>query len=122
MYSLRSYFRASLALALGGLLLTGSLRAESYSWKNVTIGGGGLVSGVIYHPTTPNLMYARTDVGGAYRWEESGGFWVPLNDDIGGLNNEFMTEGVLSLALDPVNDQRVYLATGQYVASWAPFS
>jgi hypothetical protein len=103
-------------------LLTGSSRAESYSWKNVTIGGGGLVSGVIYHPTTPNLMYARTDVGGAYRWEESGGFWVPLNDDIGGLNNEFMTEGVLSLALDPVNDQRVYLATGQYVASWAPFS
>jgi hypothetical protein len=120
MYSFRKLLCASLAIAMGGLLSAVPARAEDYSWKTVTIGGGGLVSGVVYHPTTPNLMYARTDVGGAYRWDEAGGFWIALNDDIGGLNNAFMDQGVLSIALDPVNDKRVYLAVGQYVQWWAP--
>src|SRR4051794_6816232 len=38
-----------------------------YRWKNVVVLGGGFVSGVVFGPTgTP---YARTDVGGAYRFE-----------------------------------------------------
>lgn len=111
-----------LALALGASL-TGSLtRAESYSYENVAIKGGGFVTGVLFHPTTPDLFYARTDVGGAYRWNAATNSWVALNDDIGGLNNEFMNQGVVSFAVDPVNPQRIYLATGQYLASWAPYA
>ena len=121
MKPLSNFLRVAFAFGLGALAAPlVSAQTESYSWKTVTLGGGGLVSGIIFHPTTPNLIYARTDVGGAYRWEESGSFWVALNDDIGGLNNEFMGLGVLSMAVDPVNDQRLYLATGQYTASWAP--
>ena len=93
----------------------------AYTWRNVAIGGGGYVTGVVYHPSEPNLRYARTDVGGAYRWSPASG-WMPLNDNIGGLDNEFMTLGVLSLALDPADPDRVYLACGQYLASWAPFA
>lgn len=108
------------ALAAAAFLSPARLRADSYTWRNVAIGGGGFVTGVVFHPTARDLVYARTDVGGAYRWNAATQSWIALNDDIGGLNNEFMNQGVLSLALDPANPRRVYLATGQYTQWWAP--
>lgn len=94
--------------------------AAPYSWRNAVIGGGGYVTGVEYHPRQAGLAYARTDVGGAYRREKPDGPWIALNDAIGGTDNKFMQLGVLSLALDPADAQRVYLACGQYSAWWAP--
>jgi hypothetical protein len=109
-----------LAFAAAALTPSAWTQAQPYDWKNVEIRGGGFVTGVVFHPSVPDLVYARTDVGGAYRWDAATGRWIALNDDIGGLNNEFMTQGVLSLALDPTNPHRVYLATGQYTQWWAP--
>jgi beta-glucosidase len=43
--------------------------AEPYAWNNVPIGGSGFVSGIITSKTEKDLIYARTDVGGAYRWD-----------------------------------------------------
>ena len=43
--------------------------AAQYAWDNVSIGGSGFVSGLITSKTEPGLIYARTDVGGAYRWD-----------------------------------------------------
>ncbi len=88
--------------------------AQSYAWRNVEIGGGGFVTGIVFHPSTPNLVYARTDVGGAYRLDPVTSRWIALNDDIGGLNNEFQHLGVLSIGVDPSDANKLYLATGQY--------
>lgn len=88
-----------------------------YRWENVPIEGGGFVTGLVYHPIERDLFYARTDVGGAYRWDETKQHWVALNDAIGAAQAEL--HGVLSLALDRSDPNRVYLAAGSYTQGWA---
>ncbi|WP_347158404.1 xyloglucanase [Pontibacter chitinilyticus] len=89
----------------------------SYVWQNVQIQGGGFVSGLIFNPAEKDLLYARTDVGGAYRWDAATSTWIPLTDQLG--RSEQDNTGVLSLATDPTDPNRVYLATGLYTQSWA---
>ena len=57
-----------------------SFAADQYKWNNVIIGGGGFVSGIVACPTMQNLIFAKTDVGGAYRWIEETQSWKPLTD------------------------------------------
>ena len=95
-----------------------AVTTDAYSWKNVRIDGGGFVDGVVFNRTEKNLIYARTDIGGAYRWNESGQNWVPLLDWVGQDNWGY--NGVLSLATDPVDTKRVYAAVGMYTNSWDP--
>ena len=40
-------------------------------------------AGLIYHPISPNVLYARTDVGGAYRWNQASSSWTPMTDGVG---------------------------------------
>ncbi len=84
--------------------------SEPYQWRNVSIGGGGFVTGLIAHPRAKNLIYARTDVGGAYRWDENSQHWIPITDSFGLAD----FTGIESLALDPNDTNRVYLAAGIY--------
>lgn len=86
--------------------------AQPYLWRNVVMGGGGFVTGIIMHPHEPGLIYARTDVGGAYRWDAPEQKWVPITDWIGPADNNLT--GIESIALDPRDPQRVYLAAGTY--------
>ena len=82
--SFRKEILASLCLLLVIFLSPGykakAQTTENYDWKNVAIGGGGFVSAIITSKTEQNLVYARTDVGGAYRWNASTSSWVPLLD------------------------------------------
>ncbi|MHA5047224.1 cellulose binding domain-containing protein [Streptomyces sp. SD15] len=119
---------AVLALAAG--LLAGSppalaastpkaaLAADTYTWKNARIDGGGFVPGIVFNRSEKNLAYARTDIGGAYRWAESTKTWTPLLDSIGW--NDWGHTGVVSLASDSVDPNKVYAAVGTYTNSWDP--
>ncbi len=84
----------------------------AYRWNNVAIGGGGFVTGLVFHPAEKGLAYARTDVGGAYRWDAAGKRWVALTDWIGA--EDVNLTGIESLAIDPSDPERVYLAAGTY--------
>jgi hypothetical protein len=79
----------------------------SYSWKNVKMNGMGFVTGLEIHPTSPNLVYIRTDVGGIFRWNESNSSWLPLSDRFSTLENG---QSVESLALDAKQPNVVYFA------------
>ncbi|WP_062644037.1 cellulose binding domain-containing protein [Streptomyces maremycinicus] len=92
--------------------------AESYTWRNARIDGGGFVPGIVFNRKEKNLAYARTDIGGAYRWQESSKTWTPLLDSVGW--DDWGHTGVVSLASDSVDPNRVYAAVGTYTNSWDP--
>lgn len=87
--------------------------APSTGWTTVKMGGGGYVPGVIYHPTVANLRYARTDIGGAYRWDNGKSIWTALTDAFGRPDGS--QEGAESMAVDPTDASKVYMTTSQYV-------
>ncbi len=60
-----------------------SITADTYTWKNARIDGGGFVPGIVFNRKERNLAYARTDIGGAYRWQQSSKTWTPLLDSVG---------------------------------------
>lgn len=88
---------------------------SAYRWRNVTVGAGGFAPNLVFSPIEPRLAYLRTDMGGAYRWDEPARRWIPLQD--GMAEGSYM--GVESIAADPVDRDRIYLAAGMYRAGAA---
>lgn len=92
MERLRHACAAVLPLLLFGCSETGTHEAPSslgvarsavtqaYTWKNVEIVGGGFVPGIAYSRAEANLVYARTDIGSAYRLDATTARWIPLLD------------------------------------------
>lgn len=108
------------ALAAFSLAPVTALSAQttqpSYTWKNVRIVAGGYVDGIIAHPLQPGLFYARTDVGGAYRYVAARSKWVPLNDWTSPADSNWM--GVESIAIDPNDVNMLFMVTGLYTPWW----
>ncbi|MGX9885010.1 cellulose binding domain-containing protein [Streptomyces sp. NPDC002276] len=95
-----------------------ALAADTYTWHNARIDGGGFVPGIVFNRKEKNLAYARTDIGGAYRWQEATKTWTPLLDSVGW--DDWGHTGVVSLASDSVDPDKVYAAVGTYTNSWDP--
>ncbi len=87
------------------MVQTYSQNSLDYDWENVKIGGGGYVTGIKVHPQDPNIMYLRTDVGGAYRWN-------PIKNEVEQMINfrNGNYYGVAGIGLHPTNKTIVYLA------------
>ncbi|MEV0449739.1 RICIN domain-containing protein [Streptomyces sp. NPDC050600] len=88
-----------------------------YVWNNAQVVGGGYVTGLVFNPREKGLLYARTDMGGAYRWDTAAEQWIPLTDGLG--EKDWNLLGIDALATDPVDPDRLYLATGTYTNDWA---
>ncbi len=91
---------------------------NSYSWQNVKIGGGGYITGLVIHPTEKNLIYIRTDIGGAYRLDYQKQKWIPLMEMFG--SDDFRLYKIESIAVDPTDPNKIYAATGLSSDQWAP--
>lgn len=77
------------------------------------IGGGGFVAGMDVSPAEKGLMYCRTDVSGAYRWDPKTATWVQV------VTSDSMPPsyvgygryaGVLSLVSAPSDPNVAYMA------------
>ncbi|ORY58433.1 family 74 glycoside hydrolase [Pseudomassariella vexata] len=91
----------------------------AFTWQNVKIGGGGgFVPGIVFHPKTAGVAYARTDIGGLYRLN-SDDSWTAVTDSIAD-NTGWHNWGIDALALDPQDDKKVYAAVGMYTNDWDP--
>lgn len=114
----RSLCVALLASALATTVYAADTKAVPYTWKSVQMVGGGFVDGIIFHPKAKGVRYARTDMGGAYRWNDTARRWEPILDWVGYKDLNLM--GVESIAVDPGDDNRVYLACGTYTNPTTP--
>jgi photosystem II stability/assembly factor-like uncharacterized protein len=113
-------FRAILIVIVCGALCAGAQapQQQAYALKSVQIVGGGFVDGIIFHPGAPGVRYARTDMGGAYRWDDLEHQWQPMLDWVPYKDLNLM--GVESIAVDPSDAKRVYLACGTYTNERTP--
>ncbi|MFJ4841010.1 1,4-beta-glucanase [Streptomyces sp. NPDC088746] len=92
-------------------------KTQPHRWRTAAIGGTGFVTGILFHPAVRGLAYARTDIGGAYRWDDRRSRWTALVDHIGWDDWNLM--GVEAMAVDPAHPDRLYLALGTYTQAYA---
>jgi xyloglucan-specific exo-beta-1,4-glucanase len=107
-----SWVGSALAALVSLAPATQAATTDAFHWGNVAIGGGGFVSAVLPSYVEKNLFYVRTDVGGAYRWNESDKKWIPLNDWIGA--DELGLWGIEAMAVDPKTPGKVYAMAGTF--------
>lgn len=109
------------AVAVALALLAGSAGAQQtkdgapypgapYRWDSVAIGGGGFVTAVVPARAAPGVAYARTDVGGAYRWDPHRKRWTALLDWVPEGRTGLL--GIDALAVDPHDADNLWLLAG----------
>ena len=87
---------------------------NAYTWDRVAVGGGGFATGILFHPRNGNILYARVDVAGPFRWDGPAKKWINLGDSL--PTNSPYLRGCDGLAVDPGDQtaQVVYAVFGQY--------
>lgn len=102
-------------LVFSALLLCPKAQADTYSWSRVAIGGGGNIPQLLIHPKVKDVLYARGDVEGLFRWDAVHNRWVQLLDWLS--TNDTAIMGCEGIAVDP-NDTSgniVYASFGQFL-------
>lgn len=122
---------ASLSATLVLLLPQGRAAdlSKGYEWNPMKIGGGGWVVGLSASPAEKGLIYARTDVSGAYRWDPAKSVWKQVvtsssmpNDSVGygrylGVDSIVGAPGDANVAYMVLGSQPYALTAGQVFRS-----
>lgn len=81
-----------------------------YQYRNLPIPGGGYVTGFVYSQRERDVLYARTDIGGTYRFDAEKQCWVSL---IPHVTMEDLSETFpIALAIDEERPGSLYIACG----------
>ncbi|NLB64551.1 MAG: exo-alpha-sialidase [Fibrobacter sp.] len=96
------------------LFFTASLKGKALSTEQtfgyVKIGGGGYICSIIESDNEQNVFYAKSDVGGIYKWDELSKSWVPLFSWVSHEETTFL--GTESFAVDPNSPNIIYAMAG----------
>lgn len=73
---------AALPILTGGAGVSGASAQTPapYVWKSVKVGAGGFIPGIVFSRVERGLVYLRSDMGGAYRWDNAQKTWTPMHD------------------------------------------
>jgi photosystem II stability/assembly factor-like uncharacterized protein len=67
--------------------------------------GLGRINCIAFHPTNQNILYAGSPSGGLWKTTNGGVSWITTTDDL-------LSIGISDIAIDPLNPQNIYIATG----------
>lgn len=81
-----------------------------YEYQHAPVPGGGFVTGFIFHPKEQGILYARTDIGGVYRYDFENKKWLSLMDHVTAVGK--WESYPISIAIDENNPSRLYIASG----------
>lgn len=83
-----------------------------YVYRHAPIPGGGFVTGFAFHPKEKGILYARTDIGGVYRYDFDNKAWISLVDAVTHIGK--WETFPLSIALDPHHPDWLYVVAGDW--------
>lgn len=86
------------------------MKTERYEYRNLPIPGGGYVTGFIFHEKKQGVLYARTDIGGMYRFDYASKRWFSLIDHV--TMDDLSETFPIAAALDDFHPERLYIACG----------
>ncbi len=101
--------------------------SSTYQNSRVTLGGGGFITGIQFSPYVKDLLFARGDVTGFFKWvpdtvTPAGGHWQQTLDFFGG--SQRLMYGCYAMAFDPTVHTTIYGAFGEsadpYAGSTSP--
>ncbi len=87
-----------------------SAQAQQKKFGYVAIGGGGYVTSIIASTSEENVFYAKTDVGGIFRWNEATKDWSPLFSWVSPAQTSYM--GTEAFCIDKGSPNTVYALGG----------
>ncbi len=79
-------------------------------WSGLEMHGGGKVTGIIPHPTDPNILYHRTDVAGVNKTNNEGELWSSVTLGLPKYSQHAFK--VRSFVLDPNDANHLLMASG----------
>ncbi|MDR3248309.1 MAG: hypothetical protein LBT39_05940, partial [Treponema sp.] len=85
-------------------------KSVEYQYHNAPVPGGGFVTGFLFHPLAKGILYARTDIGGVYRYDFAKRNWKSLIDHVTHLGK--WETNPLSIALDRDDPETLYIVAG----------
>lgn len=96
------------------ILNNNKTKAQDQNFGYVAIGGGGYVCSVneslVENLNGGNVYYAKTDVGGISRWNESTKDWTPLFSWVSPGQTSYL--GTEAFAIDPASPNKLYSMGG----------
>ena len=92
----------------------------SYRYENAPIPGGGYVTGLVYHQSQPGILYARTDIGGTYRFDANQRKWCSLMNHV--THEDLAETYPIALALDEAHPEWLYIVSGIAEKGYGVFS
>lgn len=81
-----------------------------YIYQNLPIPGGGYVTGFTFHKKAPNILYARTDIGGVYHYCYEEKEWKSLMNHV--TMKDLSESFPIAIALDNQYPERLYITCG----------